>query len=108
VPEGDALRRIEDFTTAKSCDREYGACLRKIVGAWKSSADRRSSKSTELPAGIPPSCEIHLANSGDDQSQLQQPVKIDFSLRHELSSLMRQATRRRPKPASKELSAFLW
>ncbi len=41
LPEGDALRRIENFTTAKGRDREYGASLREIMGAWKSSPDRR-------------------------------------------------------------------
>jgi hypothetical protein len=71
VPERNAAWWIEHFTTAMGCDSEYGAGLRKIMGAWESSADRRRSKSTELPAGIPPFRDIHLANSGDDQSQFQ-------------------------------------
>jgi len=106
VPEGNALWRIEDFTTAKSCDCEYGARLRKIMGAWKSSPDRSSPKATELAAGIPPFGEIHLTNSGHDQSQFQQSIKIDSCLRHWQAALMSQATECTPKPTSGGLCGF--
>src|SRR5271166_6145459 len=77
LPEGDALRRIENLTTAKTCDREDGSRLRKIVGAWESPAYSSRSQPAKLPACIPPLGKIHLAHPGDDQPQLRQTIKVD-------------------------------
>jgi hypothetical protein len=82
------LRRIENLATARTCDGEYRPRLRKVVGSWESPTDRSTSKPTELAAGVPPLGEIHLANPGNNQSQFQQAIKVDFAIRHSPFSLM--------------------
>jgi hypothetical protein len=89
-------------------DRKYRAGLRKIMGSWESSTDRRRSHSTELSARIPPLSEIHLAYPTHNQPQLQEPIKIDFGRGHRPRSLMRQAKLPKPKLGSNLLHEFPW
>ncbi len=65
-PKCDAIWRVEDFAAPMGGDSVDGARLRKMVSSGKTSTDRRSPESAELASSIPPLCEIHFAESGDD------------------------------------------
>jgi hypothetical protein len=82
VPQCYSSGRIEDLLAPMRGHREYGACPSEMMRSRKAPTHRRRSKSTELPLGIPPLCEVHFAETGDDESELEQPIQVDRQCTH--------------------------
>jgi hypothetical protein len=54
-----------------SRDSEDRTGLGEVMGAWEPSAQGHATHSTELPPRMPPFREVHLAEAGNHNAQLQ-------------------------------------
>jgi len=77
APEGDRLLRVVDLAASVSSNREHRACLREAVRARESTAERGRAQPAELAFRVPPPGEIHLAEAGHDETELQEAVEVD-------------------------------
>ena len=80
APQRHAAGGIEHLRAPVGGDGEHRARLREAVRAREPAPERGGAEPPELALRVPPLGEVHLAEAGDDQAELQKAVEIDLGL----------------------------
>jgi hypothetical protein len=76
-PEGHRTGGVEELLASGPRDAEDDTSLGETVRPRKPTREGDSAMAAEHPVRVPPARPIHLAITGDDQSQLEESIEVD-------------------------------